>query len=441
MTRAGGATSVRARRGPRERAVVAARWRSSFDGILERASVRWWVVPLAIWLLGRAITTVFLVVGARRQVPMVESSPGYTVHFPTVGDPGYWVATTNWDGQWYKQIALHGYPSTLPIVNGSVAQNEWAFYPLYPGMCRALMEVTGLPFEVVAPLLSTVLGGIAVVLLYRLLLVGAGRFVAAATVLCLTVFPASPVLQVAYTESLALLLIVLVMWALRSRRYLLVLALCVPLSLTRGIAPAMAICMGVYWILRWWHWREDPFERLEMIRVAGLTLAVGALAGLWPFIVGLATGTPDGFMETQRAWRVNQDRAILNNWWSRIDDYYGPVVATVVMLAILPLLVVLFRRATRVWGPELRAWAFAYTAFLLLVTSPGSSTIRFLVLVLAPMWPFPDRIPTGPQARAAHRRRVWALGVVCVLWLVLQYVAVTEVFTIPVEPGNGRPYP
>ena len=67
--------------------------------------------------------------------------------------------------------------------------------------------------------------------------------------------------------------------------------------------------------------------------------------------------------------------------------------------------------------------------------------IGFLVLVLAPMWPFPDRIPTGPQARAAHRRRVWALGVVCVLWLVLQYVAVTEVFTIPVEPGNGRPYP
>ena len=36
------------------------------------------------------------------------------IMFPTDEAPGYWVVMGNWDGQWYQQIATHGYPTALP---------------------------------------------------------------------------------------------------------------------------------------------------------------------------------------------------------------------------------------------------------------------------------------------------------------------------------------
>jgi hypothetical protein len=47
---------------------------------------------------------------------------------PTLVDPAsYLHLIANWDGQWYRQIATHGYPSHVPVVNGAVQQNAWAF--------------------------------------------------------------------------------------------------------------------------------------------------------------------------------------------------------------------------------------------------------------------------------------------------------------------------
>lgn len=402
-----------------------------------------WVTPVAIYVATRIMAAIFLIQGASRQIAMTETTAAYTVKFPTPANPGYWTVTHNWDGQWYKSIALNGYPMRLPMVGDTVQQNEWAFYPLFPGLVRAIMELSAgrIGFNVAAPLLATLCGGVAMIVLHRMLLETAGRFVAAATVLCVCLYAAAPIMQVAYTESMAMMFITLVLYQLRVRNYAFAAALSVPLSLTRGIAPAMAIAMGLYWLLRWWHRKDRAFERVEQVKLAALTLFVGALSGVWPLIVDMVTGHQNAFLETQRAWKVNADRALFNNWWQRIEVYYGPIAATLIMAAVLPLLIVLFRKATRVWGLELRAWALAYAIYLFLVTSPGSSTVRFVLLILAPLWPFPDPVPHGPEEMAHRRRRIVILVILSGIGIVAQYLFITEVFTLPVPPGSGRPYP
>jgi hypothetical protein len=69
------------------------------------------------------------------------------------------------------------------------------------------MRISGLGFMVVAPTLSALLGAAAVTVMFRLVNQTSGRFVASATVLLTCTYMAAPAMQIAYTESLALLLV------------------------------------------------------------------------------------------------------------------------------------------------------------------------------------------------------------------------------------------
>src|SRR6476661_2812908 len=90
----------------------------------------WFAVPLAIFALTRAADAVMILVIARDQIPAAALSGDLPL--PTLVDPhSYFHVIANWDGQWYRLIAGHGYPSTLPTRDGVVQQNAWAFYPVF----------------------------------------------------------------------------------------------------------------------------------------------------------------------------------------------------------------------------------------------------------------------------------------------------------------------
>ena len=90
----------------------------------------------------------------------------------TIGD-----FVLGWDAQWYWFIAVNGYPTTLPLTDaGEVAENQWAFMPIYP----YLAKIVGLPFELLAwtgapswgigaLIVSIVAGYLACLVLYRML--------------------------------------------------------------------------------------------------------------------------------------------------------------------------------------------------------------------------------------------------------------------------------
>lgn len=352
--------------------------------------------PLLVYAVSRLVDAAMLWWVTRDQVAMPDPAyPGYHLVEPSPANPDFWAAHTLWDGQWYRTIAEDGYPVPLPTdADGTVSRSAWAFYPAYPMLVRLLMAVTRAPFEVVAPVTSTVIGAIAVILLYRLLLQTGGPFVAKATVLGLCTYAAAPVFQVAYPESLALLLIVASLQLARRDRWGWFALAATALALTRPLAAPLGAAVLLSGLLPWPGTQgPDPARRLRRV-VAGLGAC--ALALLWPGIAGLATGRWDAYPATAQAWTPGLGSAFPGfvAWWEALG-WLGPLLLVVL---VVPLLAVPFRRGTAAWGSELRAWMLAYTAYLLATTVPGPSHIRYYALV--GLWPFVEGLtPNGRRRR------------------------------------------
>ncbi|MDQ1482445.1 MAG: hypothetical protein QOF35_521, partial [Actinomycetota bacterium] len=261
--------------------------------------------PLIVYAVVRLVDVVLIVIASRHQIalPHATNGPGYMVWSPSPASPGYGSVASNWDGQWYSSIASSGYPTILPRDgSGHVLQNQWGFYPLYPLLAGAVMGVTGLSFMVVAPLLSFALGAGAMVVMFRLIYQLAGRFAASATVLLACTYMAAPAMQIAYTESLALLLLCTALLLLRGRRYGWLLPVLVTLALTRSVALAFAPVVVIHGISRYRRRSIEPFEVLDRWRVLGLAGFAVAVTGLWPAIAALTTGDPGAYTRTMSAW-------------------------------------------------------------------------------------------------------------------------------------------
>jgi hypothetical protein len=377
-----------------------------------------------LWVQDVVLVLVAYVVTRLWGAAIIERAAGFQLPSVWTGDdPGYLDMAQLWDAQWYKKIAEEGYPATLPVnAAGVVQQNPWAFFPGFPMTTRLVMTVTGLPFSAAAVLLNVVLSACTVIVLLRLLSRVAGRRVAVGAVVLLCTFPASPVLQIGYSESLALLLLSLVLWWLVERRYLLCAVAVLALSLSRPVVAPVAVVVLVHLVVRWRARSRDPFPVREQGQVVGLGMLAAASTLLWPAVVGAVTGVPDAFRLTQGAWRTNgrvepfeQAVGIARLLWG--DD--GPWFLLVGALALGSVLLSPWGRRL---GPELRAWSVAYPAFLLAATEPWTSTFRFLLLAF----------PLGALAAIAVRWR-WAVGVLALAGLLLQLVWVGQllVFTPP----------
>src|SRR5664280_745945 len=84
---------------------------------------------LGVYALTRVFAVVVMVIAGRHQIAIPANLPSYHASVPTGAAPGYWTIATNWDGQWYRTIATHGYPADLPRdATGHVTVNAWAFY-------------------------------------------------------------------------------------------------------------------------------------------------------------------------------------------------------------------------------------------------------------------------------------------------------------------------
>lgn len=389
----------------------------------------WIFLPLGIFGVSRLVSTWFLLLGADKQIAMAETTPAYTVKYPSPESPGYLNVATNWDGQWYRSIAENGYPATLPLRDGIVAQNEWAFYPVYPFLARALMGITEWGFPAAAVVVSLVASAVAVLVLFRSLEDSGGRFVAIAGVSAVSTFPTSPTFQVAYSEGVALLLIALSLSYLAKRRYAWVAACMLTLSLTRPIVLPFAVVIGVHWLVRWRNGRAEPFPPRERIGVAFLALLTAGSMGTWPTISGVVTGNWDAYAQTQAAW-IPGGHGLWGTWLFHAVTSGTYAVFVFGFLSLLMLVVL--RLGRHAWTPELRSWAIAYPLYLLMATRPTSSLLRYLMLAIAPLWPFPD-LAAAPETR---RLRWPLLAFVVAAGLVGQYYWVTRVFTIPVAAEN-----
>ncbi len=363
------------------------------------------------------IDAVLLVLTGRSQfdpagLPVAAGRP------PLETGRSYGDLVANWDGQWYRFIVEHGYPAHLPSVDGVVQVNQWAFYPLYPALVKLVM-LTGLPFGAAASLVSMAFGAAAMCLLYRMLTPTLGGFGASMSVLALCVGPAAVIWQVAYTESLALFLVLGALWALRSHRYGLYLAAALALAFARPIALPLAAVAALHWLVRWRHRRTLDFPRREQLASAIGVVATGASFLVWPAVAALATHRRDAYFVTQNAW-YRHDSGGWQTWLGALANGSAPALRVVVPVAVVGLLVTLLRPAAARWGTELRSWSLLYIFFLLGSTRPTTSIFRYAVLSVVPWWPFPevgDRV-TSRRDRASLFVLVLVLGIlVQAVWM------------------------
>jgi Mannosyltransferase (PIG-V) len=259
-----------------------------------------------LWLLGwlggtRLWSYGFMVLGSYFQTP----APHYNWAGQTPDGlwyqhvPNRWLDVFGrWDSMFYVDIATRGYP---PPSDGGYHYHA-AFFPLVPSLMRGLVELLpGLTPLLAGALLSNVLLFVALATLERLLQLDGSEAEARAAVVALLVFPVSAFFSVVYSESTALALTVIALYAVRTGRpglgavaaglglwarptgWVTCVALAIELMSLPSASPGEPVRLRPGWRLAW--------------------LAVPALALVGVLALNQATvGDPLGFLHVQAGW-------------------------------------------------------------------------------------------------------------------------------------------
>lgn len=199
-----------------------------------------------------------------------------------------------WDGGWYRSIIEHGYYNAPPL-----GQVNLAFFPLLPILAQVLSAVTLLPVVWAGIVVSSLCFAAALAILHKLVTRQFGAPTAKWTLLLLAFNPFSFYFGMLYTESLFLLLAVLVFWFLLQRQWWLAAGTAGLATATRSVGAALALTVLVAWA---WENRSYLLQPGQMIRLAGIGLL--GMGGLLAFSAYLwvHTGDPVAYMHAQQFW-------------------------------------------------------------------------------------------------------------------------------------------
>lgn len=338
-----------------------------------------WFVPavLAMYFVLRLFSYVVISMVAEHQ------DPNGVPRGPEGDSVGYFDMVRIWDGDWYNRIVDEGYPDQLPTDDqGELQQNQWAFYPLFPMLVRAAMSLTGLSFGVTASTLALLLGAGAAVVMGILLRDRVGPFAAFCAVAVYAASPPSPTLQLAYTESLAMLLLCGFLLAISREKWWIAVAL----ALLTGIARPVALPLGLVALVAViWRWRaraDRPIERTTYVAMGASLVACGLSGLMWPTYAGWRTGVSSAYTDTMATWRGSGEIHPFLPWLENAQAALGETRGVVVLVVAAVLLVVAMAGP---WasglGPVLRTWTLGYLLYLAAVLDVWTSLYRYLLFV------------------------------------------------------------
>lgn len=395
----------------------------------ERSSARTALWIAAIYIAARVVTTLFLFLATELSGFGTRLGPDARLSDTVVA----------WDGAWYWLVAAAGYPGTLPLTDaGQVAENAWAFLPLYP----TLAQWVSLPFGEWgsgALIVSLVAGYAASLALYHLLRTCLDHSASLWAVAFFASGPLAALFHVGYAEALNLVWLLCALWCVVRRRYVWLYALIPLMAFTRPGVLAFALFLGLYGISRWVTRAREPLRAVEVLHIVLLGLLAAVSGFAWQVIAGWVTGDPGAYLSTELAWRRNWlpgdastftpvepflagvEFWFVTMWHLPLAVGYGALAVAVLLLAAL-----LFLPQVRRLGVEVRLWSASYLVYLLLVFFPQSSIFRLLV-PLSPLW----------GAFAVPRSRVWRIGVLvaCLVgqwwWIYNMYALGNTVWQVP----------
>ena len=369
-----------------------------------------WTAPLAIWAASRLLSTLLL-----GTLFVVATANGWTFASHR-SDPSFATFSGSWDASFYRTIAEHGYPATLPRdADGHVLPNAWAFLPVFPALVHAAMVLTGGSFWTTGLLVATLAGAGTCVVLYRLVLAVGCSYRARWATALFAFAPTGFLLQVAYAESTFLLLLFGALLALVRRRYWLIAPLGVVAAFTKPGVLALAVALAVHLVVRWVEAVRTgrarqvfPWRERVVIVVSGFVVAAAGLA--WPAIASAVTGRPGAYLDTELSWWVGfvgrRHFAPLTPWFTMAGTWLGPLGIALVVVVLGASAWFLTRPAVRALGSDLLSFTASYGLYLFAVFLPQQSLPRLLM----PMAPL---LGSDVFVRTRRRAVTWLTVGVC----------------------------
>ena len=300
-----------------------------------------------------------------------------------------------WDGLHYVHIATHGYPAGLAHPPYGLFDNDFAFFPLYPGLVALLDPVLpggALP----AAIFVAWVAGLAAA--WGLYAVGACLRDARTGVMLAAlwaVVPHAVVQSMAYTETLFTALAAWSLLALLRRQWLTSGVLCLLAGLTRSTAVALVAAVGLAALVAVCR-RRDGWRPW----LAGVLAPLGWLGYVaW---VGHRLGRADGYLYVQKSgWGVSYDfgRYTLTNLIYTLTHarQFGFYVTTLVLLVTVALLALLVADRT--------AWPLVvYTAVMIVAVVGYTGFYHVKARHLLPA--FPLLLPIAYGLATARLSRV-----------------------------------
>ncbi|WP_307785381.1 hypothetical protein [Microbacterium hibisci] len=349
-----------------------------------------------------------------------------------------WTYIGAWDAQWYRRIAEEGYPAVLPLTEaGDIAQNAWAFMPLYPWASAGVGALLG-SWAAGGVVISLVAGYLCCLVLRSILVERIGEAAALWAVAFFAAAPLAAMFQVAYAEASFLLLVLLGIRCLQRRRYGWLYALVPVMAFTRPGVLAFALLLALFAGWRWMQRRTEPLRRLELLQLGGAAALAVALGLAWQVIAALVTGQADAYLDTELSWRRlwmgDTGAFVPGEGWLLAADYWlhewgvapGLAPAAVFGLVAMVAIVLTVEPHVKRLGVEIRLWVASYLLYLLAVFLPQSSIFR-LLFPLAPL----------AGALALPASTAWRVGVLIASlvgqwwWIWNMYGLGTEFWHIP----------
>jgi Gpi18-like mannosyltransferase len=306
--------------------------------------------------------------------------PGFVFH----GKPFYTADNLcQNDCGWYKKIATQGYtPFNLeekwPEIKGKVFQSEWAFFPLYPSIIKAIMYVTSWRFEAAALFFSLLISALAFYLFFhfaRLWFDSIQRGFYATLLVML--FPFHFYFSAYYTESLFLFLLLLGFFLIYTQSHslwIVVVASLLPLLRVNGL-------IAVFFMALYYCERNHLcyLKNITLKKLSPLLMFLPALLsfGAWCGYQYAITGDFFTFNKVQIGW----DRKFVYPWMSLFNASNWEIQ----FLSLYTLTGVLFL-FSKFGKMPLSWWLFCLIGILLPLTAGSALSLPRYASILFPLF-------------------------------------------------------
>ncbi|MEV1026061.1 hypothetical protein [Streptomyces sp. NPDC050264] len=305
----------------------------------------------------------------------------------------------SWDSRWYLSIAEHNYGHHWRESASGLLQTDYAFFPLYPALIRAVATVLRLSVGEAALVVAWAAALAAAYGVYAVVHHLHGVAVATVTVALWAMLPHSVVLTLAYTEPLFCALAAWCLYAVLTSRWPTAGALAALAGLTRPSGYALAATVLVV-------------AAYEVVRRRGRVPAglwVGALlapVGWVGYVLWVGSRTGDvlhGYLKVQSAWNSRfdfgmQELRFLRGLFMNGGKVGYPLALVIVLAGVLLFVLLCLDRAPL----ALVMYAGALVALVVLASGPFASKPRFLLPAFPLLIPLARAMVRGWWARRAQ---------------------------------------